>query len=266
MASRTGVEHPDWTQMTVGIPLAILKEPGGEHEVVLNFSGVRWTMYVDGRLLDNDFPVGQPRWPAKAEWKLDPESTASRPSIRPSIRSGGRPGHPRSRPTSISAVPAGKTTRWAGRRGVLGHTMSSTCMTAAITRASWAAASRLRRLCTSDFRTWTEHEAATPLEEQWECVGHGRALRRRRQALPQLRPAHDAQSIRDEKTSLPLQWDYLKKHGRTRGTKTGPRRPGSPPGQRMPRATTAAGSFRKSNILFTVENPSVYVDPGGKLK
>src|SRR5262249_47927447 len=29
-------EHADWKSMTVGIPLAILKKPAGEHEVVLN--------------------------------------------------------------------------------------------------------------------------------------------------------------------------------------------------------------------------------------
>ena len=34
----------------------------GEHEVVVHFSGVRWTMYVDGELLDNDFPFGYPQW------------------------------------------------------------------------------------------------------------------------------------------------------------------------------------------------------------
>src|SRR5207237_7276217 len=63
-------EHPDWKEMTIGIPLALLTNPEGEHEVVLNFSGVRWTMYVDGALLDNDFPFGYPPWPAASTWKL----------------------------------------------------------------------------------------------------------------------------------------------------------------------------------------------------
>ena len=47
-------------RMIIGIPLAMLNQPLGEHEVILNFSGVRWTMYVDGKLLDNDFPLGYP--------------------------------------------------------------------------------------------------------------------------------------------------------------------------------------------------------------
>ncbi|MEJ7830986.1 MAG: hypothetical protein WKF91_22460 [Segetibacter sp.] len=46
--------------MPVGIPLAMLKRPEGEHEVVLHFSGVRWTLYVDKKLIDSDFAIGYP--------------------------------------------------------------------------------------------------------------------------------------------------------------------------------------------------------------
>ncbi len=54
------VEHPDWKEMTIGIPLALLERPAGKHDVVLNFSGVRWTLYVDGdwRCVSPDFPPG----------------------------------------------------------------------------------------------------------------------------------------------------------------------------------------------------------------
>src|SRR5262249_2498732 len=63
---------PKSREMFVGIPLALLPKPHGEHDVILNFSGVRWTMYVDGQLLDNDFPLGYPGWLATNRWKLDP--------------------------------------------------------------------------------------------------------------------------------------------------------------------------------------------------
>ena len=85
-------EHPDWKDMTIGIPLALLKKPEGEHEIVLNFSGVRWTMYVDGELLDNDFPFGYPQWPARDSWKLDPEyvkqAALHLPAIAPETAAG----------------------------------------------------------------------------------------------------------------------------------------------------------------------------------
>ena len=46
----------------VSDPLAMLEKPDGEHEVVLNFSGTDWKLYVDDEMLDNDFPFGYPRW------------------------------------------------------------------------------------------------------------------------------------------------------------------------------------------------------------
>lgn len=54
--------------MTIGIPLAMVKQPEGGHEVILNFSGVRWTMDMDGELLDNRLPV----WLSRKVKKLEP--------------------------------------------------------------------------------------------------------------------------------------------------------------------------------------------------
>lgn len=79
------LEHPDWKNMTIGIPLSLLKKPEGEHELVLNFCGVRWTMYVDGELLDNDFPFGYPQWPDRNTWKLDPEYVTTAAIYFPAI-------------------------------------------------------------------------------------------------------------------------------------------------------------------------------------
>ena len=85
------VEHPDWKNMTIGIPLALLKKPEGEHEVVLNFTGVRWTMYVDGQLLDNDFPFGYPQWADKNTWKLDAEYVRQAAIYLPAIEPEKKP-------------------------------------------------------------------------------------------------------------------------------------------------------------------------------
>ena len=134
------IEHPDWKNMTIGIPLAMLKKPEGEHEVVLNFSGVRWTMYVDGELLDNDFPFGYPQWAEKNAWKLDPEYVKKAAVYLPAItaRKESRRRHPTPRPT-FSTGPLPDTTlgsamsRRSSTRGVITY---STCMIAAITKAS----------------------------------------------------------------------------------------------------------------------------------
>jgi beta-fructofuranosidase len=58
--------EPKGRDMLIGIPLAILGKPEGVHEVALHFSGVRWTLYVDNELLDNDFALGYPKWGRKA--------------------------------------------------------------------------------------------------------------------------------------------------------------------------------------------------------
>ena len=83
-------------RMTVGIPLAMLEQPWGEHEVVLNFSGVRWTMYVDGQLLDNDFPLGYPLVEKMERWKIDTTFVSQAelfyPAIQPERMGGAEAG------------------------------------------------------------------------------------------------------------------------------------------------------------------------------
>jgi hypothetical protein len=94
------LEHSDWKNMAIGIPLAMLKRPFGEHEIVLNFSGTTWTMYVDGELLDNDFPFGLPQWAERNAWKLDTELVKSAAIYLPGIK-------PESRPAKIPNTTAG---------------------------------------------------------------------------------------------------------------------------------------------------------------
>jgi hypothetical protein len=91
-------EHLDWREMTVGFPLAMLPNPDGEHEVVLSFTGPRWTIYADGMLMDNDFPFGYPAWPTPASWSMDPEWVKEAalyvPPIAPKAKRVAAPGAP----------------------------------------------------------------------------------------------------------------------------------------------------------------------------
>ena len=132
-------EHPDWKNMTVGIPLAMLKNPEGEHDVVLNFSGVRWTMYVDGELLDNDFPFGYPRWAEKNTWKLDAEYVKKAAIYLPAITARKENGEKARHLSGIQYwTPAGHN-NWVGDVVTFYHQGRyhvSICMTAAITRAN----------------------------------------------------------------------------------------------------------------------------------
>ncbi|MGA2616896.1 MAG: hypothetical protein ABSF26_04745 [Thermoguttaceae bacterium] len=263
------VEHPDWKNMTIGVPLAMLKKPEGEHEVVLNFTGVRWTMYVDGRLLDNDFPFGYPQWAGQNQWKMDAEyatkaaiylpaiepekKQAKTPDISPCIQYWTPPGH-------NNWVGDVVTFFYNGRYHVFylydrRHHQSK----------FGRGAHYFEHLSTKDFKTWTEHEAATPLEEQWECIGTGTPFLFDDKFCISY-GMHTTRVYPWEKTTLPAQWEYLKKNGRTGQFKQATT-PGIPAGATYAVSADGVSNFKKSHIMFhPCENPSVYTGPSGKLR
>jgi hypothetical protein len=261
-------EHPDWKNMTIGIPLALLKKPEGQHEVVLNFTGVRWTMYVDGELLDNDFPFGYPQWAQKDTWKLDAEYVTRAalylPAIRPEKKQADSP-HVSpiqywTPPGHNSWVGDVVTFFYKGRYHVFylydrrHHQSKFGC-----------GAHYFEHISTTDFRTWTEHEAATPLEEQWECIGTGTPfVFNNRFCLSY--GLHTGRVYPETKTTWPAQWEYLRRNGRTdsfnRITAAG-----VPAGATYSISKDGVSKFKKTGIIFhPCQNPSVYTDPSGKLR
>ncbi len=72
--------------MTVGIPLAILDRPEGKHDIILQFSGVQWTIYIDGRLYDNDFALGYPLASRMKLWNLNPDYVSEANLYEPAIQ------------------------------------------------------------------------------------------------------------------------------------------------------------------------------------
>jgi hypothetical protein len=263
------VEHPDWRNMTIGIPLAMLKKPTGEHAVVINFSGVRWTMYVNGELLDNDFPFGYPQWVEKNAWKVDPAyvkaATIYFPAIKPETG-------PEQTPAALSNIqywsPPGHNT-WVGDVVTLFHKGRYHVFYLYDRRHHQSkfgcGAHYFEHISTEDFKTWTVHEAATPLEEQWECIGTGTPFVFQDQFCISY-GLHTTRVYPQEKTTLPAQWDYLKEHGRTGEFKRATT-PGFPAGSSYAVSADGVSHFQKSDIMFhPCENPSVYTDADGKLR
>ena len=262
-------EHPDWKNMSIGIPLAMLKKPEGEHAIVLNFTGVRWTMYVDGELLDNDFPFGYPAWAEKNAWKLDSEYVKEAAIYLPAIQPEKQPAAtPNTAPCVQYWLPAGHnnwvgdvaTFFYQGRYHVFylydrrHHQSKFGC-----------GAHYFEHLSTKDFKTWTEHEAATPLEEQWECIGTGVPFVFNYQFCLSY-GLHTTRVYPEDKTTLPAQWEYLKKNGRTGEFKRATT-PGVPAGSTYTVSADGVANFKKSNVMFhPCQNPSVYTDPNGKLR
>ncbi|HKG06103.1 MAG TPA: hypothetical protein VKB19_06595 [Pedobacter sp.] len=255
--------------MPVGIPLAMLEKPEGEHELVLHFSGVRWTMYVDNELLDNDFALGYPKWEKQCTWEID-SSLVSRaeiffPGIEPqkvALKT------PRTSSEMQYWTPQGHNT-WVGDVATFYH-QGRYHIFYLFDRRGHASkfgkgAHYFEHLSTTDFKTWTEHDAATPIEEQWETFGTGTPFLFDNKLCLSY-GLHTTRIYPKEQTSLPLQWDYYNKHGVT-GSFRYDTIPGYPAGSTYSVSEDGISKFKKTKILFhPCENPSVYTDPEGRLR
>jgi beta-fructofuranosidase len=263
------VEHPDWKNLTLGIPLAMLRKPEGEHDVVLDFTGANWVMYVDGELLDNNYAFGVPRWADRNAWKLDAEYVKTAaihlPGIKPEKKQAKTPGIS---PGIQYWTPPGHN-NWVGDVATLFH-RGRYHVFYLYDRRHYGSkfgcgGHYFEHLSTADFRTWTEHEAATPIEEPWETIGTGTPFVFKDQLCLSY-GLHTTRIYPQDKTTLPALWDYLKKNGRT-GEFKRDTTPGVPAGSTYAVSADGVSHFRKSGVLFhPCENPSVYIDPGGKLR
>lgn len=262
------IEHPEWKNMSIGIPLAMLKKPEGEHEVVLNFTGVRWTMFVDGVLLDNDFPFGYPQWADQTKWHMDAEYVKNAALYFPAITPEKKPVQAsRAVPIQYWSPPGHNS--WVGDVATYFHQGRYHIFYLYDRRHHQSkfgkGAHYFEHLSTTDFKTWTEHEAATPLDEQWECIGTGAPFFYDGKFCLSY-GLHTTRIYPNEKTMFPIQWDYLEKNGTTFGFKRATT-PFVPAGATYAISEDGVSRFKKSWTFFhPSQNPMVYTDPSGKLR
>lgn len=256
-------------EMTIGFPLAALKNPWGEHEVILNFTGVRWTMYVDSQVMDNDFAIGYPNFGGSNSWELNsgyvsqaticfPAMAAERDmtkksELTPEVQYWMPRGHNAWVGDVATLYYQGRyhvfylfdRRHHASKFGVGGH--------------------YFEHFSTSDFKTWTEHEAAVPIEEQWETIGTGSPFVFNNK-LNIAYGLHTSRIYPDEKTMTFQQKAYYEKYGKSGGFPFD-LTSGYPSGASYAFSQNGVDDFKKSKMLFHYcENPSVYIDPEGKLK
>ncbi|TCC99097.1 hypothetical protein EZ449_21460 [Pedobacter frigidisoli] len=255
--------------MAVGIPLAMLKKLNGAHELVLHFSGVRWTLYVDNELLDNDFPIGYPKWGKQSSWSIDP-SLVSKAEIFFTEMEPQRVAL--EKPRTLSEIqywtPQGHNA-WVGDVTTLFYKGRYHLFYLFDRRGHASKFGKgghyFEHLSTTDFKTWVEHDAATPIEEQWETLGTGTPFIFDNKLCLSY-GLHTTRIYPKEQTLLPLQWDYYNKHGVT-GSFRYDTIPGYPAGSTYSISEDGISNFKKSKILFhPCENPSVYSDPDGRLR
>lgn len=255
-------------KMVIGFPLAMLDRPLGEHELVLNFSGAQWTMFIDGKLMDNDFPIGYPIAEKMKKWEIDTTFISSAKLFYPAIQPKRITGIEKEiKPQIQYWTPNGHNT-WVGDVVSLYYKKRYHLFYLYDRRGHQSKFGKgghyFEHISTSDFRHWTEHEAAVPIEEQWETFGTGTPFVWENKLYLSY-GYHTTRIYPYEQTTLPTMHKYLNKYGHTNTF------------QRHNISEVAAGSsysvssdgihFQKTGILFhPCENPSIYIDPRGKLK
>lgn len=255
--------------MTVGFPLAMLGNPLGKHEITLNFSGVNWSIYVDGKLMDNDFPLGYPNWKESNSWNINPAYVKDASLYLPAIPVERIQASVPEQTPEIQYWTPGWHNAWVGDVVTFFHKGRYHLFYLFDRRGHGSKFGRgghyFEHLSTADFRTWTEHEPATPIEHQWETFGTGTPFVYDNQFCISY-GLHSTRIYPKEQTSLPIQWDYLEKNGSS-GSFLYDTMTCVPAGSTYSISEDGITNFKKTHLLFhPCENPSIYTDPDGKLK
>jgi len=255
-------------KLEIGYPLAMLKNSYGKHEVILNFSGAQWTMYIDGELVDNNFPIGYPKWDAKTTWSINPQFVESAEIFMPAIVPQRDLTKKNSEKPQVQYwTPVGHNS-WVGDVATLFHDGRYHVFYLYDRRHH---SSKLgtgghyfEHLSTTDFKTWTEHEPATPIDEQWETFGTGTPFVTD-EKLCIAYGLHTSRIYPEERTTYPAQKVHYENYGKM-GFFDYNSFPTVPSGATYSVSEDGISKFKKSKkIIHYCENPTIYTDADGKL-
>lgn len=254
--------------MVIGYPLAMLKNSYGKHEVILNFTGAKWTMYVDGELVDNDFPIGYPKWDNKTTWSVNSQYISKAEIFMPMVEPVRDLSKKITSKTDIQYwTPVGHNS-WVGDVATLFHNGRFHVFYLYDRRHHSSkfgcGGHYFEHISTTDFKTWTEHEAATPIEEQWETFGTGTPFVWDGKLCVSY-GLHTSRIYPDEKTMYPALKVYYENYGKT-GHFDYTSFPTVPSGATYSVSQDGVTDFKKSKkIIHYSENPTIYTDADGKL-
>lgn len=253
--------------LTVGVPLSLLTEPFAEHEIVLHFTGVEFSLFVDGKLYDNDFAIGYPSFAGSQQWRKG-DVVADVEFFAPALdkKQVGEPLQQR----NIQYWTPPYHNAWVGDVATIYHEGRYHIFYLFDRRGH---ASKLGRgghyfehISTSDFKHWIEHPAATPIEEQWESFGTGTPFVYN-DKLYLSYGLHTTRIYPREATTLPAMWQYLEKNGVSQVVDYRAIGDFVPAGSTYSVSDDGVTNFKKSYRLFhPCENPSIYTTSEGELR
>ena len=256
--------QPEVQEMVIGVPLGLLDKPFGRHEMLLNYDGVTWDMYLDGQLVDRDFVLGSPA-------SLAHEGSSSSLTISKAyVPQPKKEKHAHRVPVQYF-TPRGHNT-WVGDVATLWYKGRYHVFYLLDRRGHESKFGRgghyFEHLSTADFLHWTEHEAAVPIEEQWETLGTGTPFVWH-DTLFISYGMHTSRIWPAERTSTPRQWQYIKEHGESEALPFAypiSNMEDFPSGASYSVSANGVANFRKSHVLIhPAENPTIYTDRDGRL-
>lgn len=250
--------RPQKREMTIGVPVALLDMSRNKHDVLLNFTGTRLSLYVDGVLYDNDFAIGFPS-SGLTEYLVGKNVldigiiVPVLEAINDEVTTSAAVQY--WTPPYFNAWVGDVVSCWYDNRYHLFYLFDRRGHKSKFGRGGHY----FEHLSTSDFVTWVEHDAATPLEEQWECIGTGTPVVHDGKIFLNY-GLHTTRMYPEERTVIPgLRREYNEIgciKSLSIDTLTG----------RVPAGSTMAVSndgktFTKSGIVYHYcENPSIYAD------
>lgn len=256
-------------KLEIGYPLASLKNPWGKHEVIVHFTKTNWTIYADNELMDNDFVVGYPQWQHQRSWQINPAMVSEAGLYLPGMnveRDNKR--NIEKMPGLQYWTPRGHNS-WVGDVATIYHDGRYHVFYLFDRRHHHSkfgvGGHYFEHFSTTDFITWTEHEAATPIEEQWETIGTGSPFVYNNKLCISY-GLHTSRIYPDSLTMYPNMMAYYKENKKS-GYFPADTRVAFPSGATYSISEDNISNFKKSDILFHYsENPSVFTTPEGKLK
>ena len=261
--SLTGPE-PKHRVMTVGVPVSIIDRSRSEHKVAVHYNGSHFSIYVDGRLHDNDFPIGTP---APGRIKADIAGSVKDLTLSVSPVTATRIGEstlsdiqywtPPYHNASVGDVVA----CWADGRYHLFYLFDRRGHGSKF----GFGGHYFEHLSSADLLNWTEHEEATPIEEQWETFGTGTPFEKDGKIYLTY-GLHTTRIYPQERTIQPNIKDNLSMHGASRCIDYDTLTNLMPAGATYAVSEDGGNTFRKSHKLFHYcENPSIWVADDGSL-
>ena len=257
------------SNMTVGVPLGLLQKPWGDHEMVLHFSGVAWEMYLDGHLVDRDYAFG---YPIQSDDVLtavcDSRYIGESRIYVPCLKARELPAASKEYKEAQYFNPRGHNS-WVGDVAAIWYKGRYHVFYLLDRRGHQGKFGRgghyFEHLSTADFKHWTEHEAATPIEHQWETFGTGVPFVWN-DSLMISYGMHTSRLYPYEQTASPREWEHIREFGCSEVIPFDALDSLYPSGCTFAVSRDGVANFKKSRlIIHPSENPTIYYDHDGRL-